>query len=274
MERELGTVRLSVLRPTAPRTPSYTGTSGSWQVVVAADGPLALGPGSHAARLEPGDLMLWGPAEPFEAAADDGATGTARAVVLQVPESVLPVPAQALRDLVARPLSARTGPAALLARFVEELAGAEAPIEPSQAVWLGRAAVNLTVAALTGAGAICPLTPAQQRQETLLREVKSYVEARLGEPDLAPPSIASAHHMSVRHLHYLFQQDELTVAGYVRTRRLERCRADLNDPALAELSVGLIRARWGFQDAAVFSRAFKREYGISPGAYRRRRPPR
>ncbi|WP_082593086.1 helix-turn-helix domain-containing protein [Phycicoccus sp. Soil803] len=34
--------------------------------------------------------------------------------------------------------------------------------------------------------------------------------------------------------------------------------------------MGAIAARWGFWDAAHFSRAFKAEYGCSPRAYRER----
>jgi AraC-like DNA-binding protein len=82
--------------------------------------------------------------------------------------------------------------------------------------------------------------------------------------------IAAAHHISVRYLHHLFQADGRTVCGYVREQRLERCRADLASPSLARQSVGRISARWGFPDAAVFGRAFKNAYGVSPGEFRRR----
>jgi transcriptional regulator GlxA family with amidase domain len=59
------------------------------------------------------------------------------------------------------------------------------------------------------------------------------------------------------------------VARWVRERRLENCRRDLGDPALADLSVIAIAGHRGFDDAAHFSKIFKATYGAPPGQYRR-----
>lgn len=64
--------------------------------------------------------------------------------------------------------------------------------------------------------------------------------------------------------------DKRTVRGFLQEQRLEHCRADLTDPFHPGRTVGVIRARWGFRDDAVFGRAFKKAYGISPGEYRKR----
>jgi AraC-like DNA-binding protein len=58
------------------------------------------------------------------------------------------------------------------------------------------------------------------------------------------------------------------VAGWVRQRRLERCRRDLLDPASAARPVSAVAARWGLVNAAHFSRAFRAAYGLSPVEYR------
>jgi AraC-like DNA-binding protein len=75
--------------------------------------------------------------------------------------------------------------------------------------------------------------------------------------------------MSLRSLHQLFHNQGLTVAGYIRQRRLERCRRDLTDPALAARPVAAIAATWGFTSAADFSRAFRTAHGMPPAEYRR-----
>lgn len=67
------------------------------------------------------------------------------------------------------------------------------------------------------------------------------------------------------------QQDQRTVRGFLREQRWEHCRTDLADATHAGRTVGDVRARWGFQDDAVFCRAFKKFYGISPGEYRKPR---
>jgi AraC-like DNA-binding protein len=81
--------------------------------------------------------------------------------------------------------------------------------------------------------------------------------------------VAAAHHISVRYLHRLFDDEEYGVAGYIRRRRLERCRADLLDPSLAGRSVAATAGRWGFTNAAHFNRLFRKVYGVPPGEYRR-----
>ena len=70
--------------------------------------------------------------------------------------------------------------------------------------------------------------------------------------------------MSLRSLHQLFHDEGLTVAGWIRRRRLECCRRDLADPALALRPIVAIAARWGFASAADFSRAFRAATGWLP----------
>jgi AraC-like DNA-binding protein len=98
--------------------------------------------------------------------------------------------------------------------------------------------------------------------------VRAFIEARLPAPDLSPATVAAAHHISVRYLHRLFDDETHSVAGWIRQRRLERCRANLLDPSLAGRSVAGIAARWGFTNAAHFSRLFRDAYGLPPGEYR------
>jgi AraC-like DNA-binding protein len=114
-----------------------------------------------------------------------------------------------------------------------------------------------------------PSPELDERQRDLVRRIHEFAESRLGDPDLSPGAIAAAHHISLRYLHKLFQAEDITVAAWIRTRRLEHCRRDLLDPELAERPVGATAARWGFASPAHFSRAFRAEYGLSPGEYRR-----
>jgi AraC-like DNA-binding protein len=75
--------------------------------------------------------------------------------------------------------------------------------------------------------------------------------------------------MSLRALHQLFHDEGLTVAAWIRHRRLEQCRRDLSDPAFGSKPVAAIAARWGFSSAADFSRAFHAAHGLPPAEYRR-----
>jgi AraC-like DNA-binding protein len=98
----------------------------------------------------------------------------------------------------------------------------------------------------------------------LLPQVKAHIERHLGDPGLGPASVAAANFISPRYLHKLFRAEGCTVSDWIRQARLERCRRDLADPALAGETIAAIAARWGLADAAYFSRIFKAAYGCSP----------
>ena len=71
------------------------------------------------------------------------------------------------------------------------------------------------------------MTSNRPRTSGCANRIAGYIEARLADPALSPPGIAAAHHISVRRLHKLFEDQPLTVAALIRRRRLERCRAEL-----------------------------------------------
>jgi AraC-like DNA-binding protein len=103
----------------------------------------------------------------------------------------------------------------------------------------------------------------------MLTTVQGFIQQNLGDPGLSPAAVAAAHHMSLRSLHQLVHDEGLTVAGWIRARRMERCRRDLSDPAMESRPVAAIAARWGFSSAADFSRAFRAAHGMPPAEYRR-----
>ena len=109
----------------------------------------------------------------------------------------------------------------------------------------------------------------EARRHALLSTVQAFIQQHLGEPWLSPATIAAAHHISLRSLHQLFHDEGLTVAGWIRQRRLEYCRRELSDPALASRPVAAIAARWGFSSASDFSRAFRAVHGLPPAEFRR-----
>lgn len=99
----------------------------------------------------------------------------------------------------------------------------------------------------------------------LALRVEAYVDARLAMP-LDVAAIAEAMKVS-RSALYRALADVGGVHQLVRRRRLRRARAMLADPA-SNHSVAGIAAAVGFAEPAHFQRAFKREYGVPPGAYR------
>lgn len=105
--------------------------------------------------------------------------------------------------------------------------------------------------------------------DEMLERAKMYIEESLGELDLGPDRVAAALHVSTRTLHRVFAREGLTINGWTRMRRLERCRIELLDESQDSIPVSAIGARWGIWNAAHFSRVFKAAYGLSPLAFRR-----
>lgn len=108
-------------------------------------------------------------------------------------------------------------------------------------------------------------------QAAHFRRVALAIDRRLAEPDLHPADIARDEGMSTRYLHKLFAQRGESFLEYLKTQRLERCRADLLDPNYDAESIASIGQRWGFRDQAHFSRSFTAAFAATPRAVRRAR---
>lgn len=129
-------------------------------------------------------------------------------------------------------------------------------------------AALLTTTAHTPAATGTP--PPEHHHRALLTNVRAFIDRHLHDPCLTPGSVAAAHHISVSHLHRLFQPTPHTVAGYIRHQRLEHIRRTLADPAHRSTPVHHIAAQWGIPQHAVFTRAFRNAYGLPPAEYRKR----
>lgn len=102
----------------------------------------------------------------------------------------------------------------------------------------------------------------------LARAAMDCIEDRLlTDPDLSPGAIAACLHVSVRTLHRAFANEGASVMGYVLRRRLERARAEFLSSAV---TVSEIAARWHFADSSHFTKSYRKRFGDSPAADRRR----
>lgn len=117
----------------------------------------------------------------------------------------------------------------------------------------------------------CRQAPGAKRNERaseLGYRILDYMERHFADAELTPGAVAQAHDISTRYLHAVFRPSGTTVARWIWERRLEACRDDLADPSLRDRSVSEIALGRGFNDAAHFSRAFKKRFGVTPTAAR------
>ncbi|TDN70039.1 helix-turn-helix domain-containing protein [Paraburkholderia sp. BL10I2N1] len=101
----------------------------------------------------------------------------------------------------------------------------------------------------------------------LLNAIRQYIDKNLDDPELCAASIANAHHISVRKLHVTFAGTGTTVSRWIRDRRLKVCYRELCAAASTK-TVTDVAYKWGFNDAAHFSRTFKQAFGVTPRSLR------
>jgi transcriptional regulator GlxA family with amidase domain len=75
--------------------------------------------------------------------------------------------------------------------------------------------------------------------------------------------------VSVRHAYTLFERIGTTPAAYLREQRLLTAQVMLSDPRYARLGMSDIAATAGSLRLRTFERAFRRQYGMTPGCWRR-----
>lgn len=101
-----------------------------------------------------------------------------------------------------------------------------------------------------------------------LKRICRAIELQLSEPLFSLQDLVEKERVSARYVQKLFLGIGTNFTEYLRKRRLERCRLDLADPALKHMTILEICNRWGFTDSANFSRAFSREYHVTPREFR------
>ncbi|MGA8113124.1 MAG: helix-turn-helix domain-containing protein [Actinocatenispora sp.] len=230
--------------------------------------------------LRAGDVAVVDTGRPYEMAAGfpPPTTGTRAAgnrapqlVTLMVPYRMLPLPVDVVAAVCGVGLTGRTPTSGLVAATLGQIARSVAAGDEPPAIRLAGVVVDLLAIGIASYTHRPTLVEPETRQRALLRQVRAFIAEHLADSDLTPPIIAAAHHISVRYLHRLFQADGEKVADWIRRHRLERCRQDLTDPALGQRPGFAVALRWGFTDAAHFTRLFRATYGLPPAAYRRTR---
>lgn len=112
--------------------------------------------------------------------------------------------------------------------------------------------------------------PDRLQGRAFMARVGDLIQKKLADPGLSLSSIAADLQVSGRYLQKLFEKSGTNFSAYVRTTRLEHCRADLANRHYDKLSVSDICFRWGFNDPSHFSHAFREQFGMPPSAYRDR----
>ena len=221
------------------------------------------------AHLTAGEFAVYDTRRPYEVACGVGGEHPTHMMTFMFPPSMLPLPRNRLSALTATRFAAAVGLGDLTSQFLLQLARNIDHYSPAEAARLSSAALEVLATRLAHELDANDWGTPETRRHALRTTIQAFIHQHLGDPGLSPATIAAAHHISLRSLHQLFHDEGLTVAGWIRRRRLEGCRRDLSDPALTSRPVAAIASRWGFSSAADFSRVFRAVHGLPPSEYRR-----
>jgi AraC-like DNA-binding protein len=268
---QLGPVSVGRVKTSTPHSVSRTpglirrDSPELYRVALAMSGRACLQQAGRAAPLGPGQFTIYDFTRPYELAYDSGV----ELAVFSFPREMLALPADLVARLTAVPVIADGATAALAAPLLRRVALDLDSYRPASAARLSTVVMSLITTAVAERADQAGSVPAESREQALLLRIHAFIEQHLADADLTPGPVAAAHYISVRYLYRLFEAQETTVAAWIRHRRLERCRADLTDPAWHAAPVSAVAARWGLPDSAHFSRLFRRTYGLPPAEYRR-----
>ncbi|WP_198036956.1 helix-turn-helix domain-containing protein [Nocardia sp. BMG51109] len=186
-------------------------------------------------------------------------------IALGIPLQDLGVPAETLRradHLQASPFHS------LIANQLLLMAdAAEVLVADPAATDLGAACVEMVRALLISAagghgdGTALPA-------DIMITQIRHYIQQHLTDPDLAPASIARAHHISIRYLYKLCARANFSLHRWIIAQRLERVRRDLADPKNRHRTIAVIAQQYSFRDPSHFTRRFRAAYGMTPREWR------
>jgi AraC family transcriptional activator of tynA and feaB len=111
---------------------------------------------------------------------------------------------------------------------------------------------------------IAPVTVGSRRVA-----IRRFVDTHLRDSDLTVQKVAATFDLSDRYLRMLFESDGESLAAYIQRRRLEESARQLRDPRCDSRTISEIALDWGFNSLGSFDRAFRAQFGATPGQYRR-----
>ncbi|MDB5395553.1 MAG: AraC family transcriptional regulator [Rhodospirillales bacterium] len=213
--------------------------------------------------LETGDFLLLDPRIPYAGTFSEGS----QLLVLKVPRALMEARIGQTREVAAygiKPLSAETN---LISTHIALLSTKEEPLSTATEWVVERQVLDLVAIALNklaNGG-----RPRLSSARSLVRmTIRAAVEELLTDPLVNAEKVAAAAGISVRYANSVLAEEDTSIARLIQSKRLEHCRAALEDPLQAHRKVSDVAYGWGFSDMTHFGRKFREAYGLLPSEYR------
>ncbi|WP_158964944.1 AraC-like ligand-binding domain-containing protein [Chachezhania sediminis] len=222
--------------------------------------------GAREVIARPGDIWVIDLAEPIDAVNSDFHN-----LSIIVPRSLIEGNLRSPDAHHLRRIPADTPMARIFGNFLAGLMGSVGSMTLADAAELAPATARLSEALLNvGTGHSRPEMDASAADQVLCLAARRLIESHLTDPDMDPDKVASMLGVSRSKLYRVFAPMG-GIAAHIRNRRLKRSSADLLDRNRADRPIYEIAFKWAFTSESDYSRAFRRQFGLSPrearGAY-------
>lgn len=235
--------------------------SQSWQhvsLMVQPWGRTTLSSGSGSVELKPGDMCMIDERSRFRLVTHE----CSRLLFLRLPRAAVLGRYPHLQRVCGQLLPAQDCGTRLLSEHLQRISEMVANLGDLQRA----AVVSSTIQML---GVVQAFAAMPESAEWRVRRAADFIEMNLSVAGLTAADIAREQGISRRRLDQLMKELRgYSISSYLWHRRMKQSAADLADPHKAEMSIAQIAFANGYEDAAHFTRAFRRNFGTTPRSWR------
>jgi AraC-like DNA-binding protein len=246
-------VRVSYLPTTREPHPMFS-------VMLQLEGAMVAAQCGRECTLQAGDFCVMDGLAPFDL---EAVGPVSRLVFLQMPRHAVLSRRDGLERHTAEVFDTHEPGAAFLRNVLMSLIEAAPLLEPEQ-----RTAAVASVVQMLGVPRIPGGETLASRNAERIAATLAFIDAELADPTLTAQRVAAAQGLSRRRLDQILAALGTSLSAQIWARRLAQAASDLLDPRFSDRTVTQIAFGVGFEDAAHFTRAFKRKYDVTPREWR------
>ncbi len=196
-------------------------------------GDATLTQGDHRAELHLGDIAILDSARTYEI----DVPRSFDALWVKVPRHRLEGRLHSHSEIMAQRIDGSIGIGHVASNLLGAALAEAHTIKAKEANRISNHLLDLLGLSLASSTKSAPTVSSTPYRASTLRRMQEFIEERLDDEDMSPELVAATHNVSVRYIGKLFEREGISVASWIRMRRLERCRMDLEDPESAGRSI-------------------------------------
>ena len=187
--------------------------------------------------------------------------GDVRSLYLELPRDAFIQRFAADRIPVSATIDTTRGVGKIATDFCVSLATDGTGLEPDLRSGLGSQLMDMLAFALQAQPNDLPMAEGWARKARL-KLVQQWIDHHIVDSDLSLDEVAAANGMSLRYLHLLFEDCDMSASEWIWNRRLQRAYDRLTSGDRQTITA--IALDHGFNSPTHFATRFRRKYGISP----------